>query len=172
MPSWAGRVRRRSLVLLAALAIAPVAWAESPEDAPAAAEPARVWEINGIRLEREQVGRLADDMAERTVAAVGEKVEGIELSEQQRAKMRGIYRAVSLEVFDQVVVVVERGDLADAQKDEEVRRLVLAGQQRSHAALEAVLDARQMELYSRWEKQQVDAYQSRRWDRGARRRRR
>jgi hypothetical protein len=155
--------------LLAALAIALGSGAAAREDSE---DKERVWEINGIRLEREQVGRLADDMAERTVAAVIEKVEGIGLSEEQRSAMRGIYRKVSLDVFDQVVIVVERADLSDGQKDDEVRRLVLAGQERSHQALVAVLDARQMELYSRWEKQQVDAYQSRRWDRSARRRRR
>jgi len=47
---------------------------------------------------------------------------------------------------------------------------VLAGQRRSHTALEGVLDPRQLELYSAWEQQQVAAFQSRRLD--ARRRKR
>jgi hypothetical protein len=169
---------RLAAALLAGLALAgAVARAEEPSSPAATALPSGSgssdgWEVNGIRLERAQVDRLADDMAGRTVAAVDRKVAGIELAESQRTRMLEIYRSVALDVFDQVVNVIEREDLSDARKDEEVRRLVLAGQERSHAALQDVLEARQMELYSQWERQQVEAYKSRRWDRGGRRRRR
>jgi len=138
---------------------------------PAETAPRRFWEINGVRLERDQVDRLADDMAERTVEAVVERVEGIALAPEQRAQMREIYRRVSVEVFDAMVPVVEREDLSDAAKEDAVRALVLDGQTRSHAALQSVLDADQMQRYSRWEKEQVDAYRSGS-QRGPRRRRR
>jgi len=85
--------------------------------------------------------------------------------------MREIYRRVSVEVFDAMVPVVEREDLSDAAKEDAVRALVLDGQTRSHAALQSVLDADQMQRYSRWEKGQVDAYRSGS-QRGPRRRRR
>ena len=134
------------------------------------ADPARVWEINGIRLEPAQVERLADDMAARTVAAVQTKVESIDLRDGQAEEMRAVYRGVALEVFADVVKEVERSDQTDAQKEERVRELVLEGQKRSHAKLETVLDARQLALYTAWEEKQVDAFKSRRWNDRRRRR--
>jgi hypothetical protein len=136
------------------------------------ADEGRVWEIDGVRLERAQVARLADDMATRTLQAVRQKVEGIDLRSEQEQQMLAIYRGVALEVFAAVVSAVERGDLADDAKDAEIRRLVIEGQQRSHAQLEKVFDERQLALYSAWEAKQVDAYQNRRWDRRGRRERR
>jgi len=134
---------------------------------PAATEPTgeRVWEVNGIRLERGQVDRLALDMARRTVAAVERKVEGIALRLEQREAMLEIYRDVALGVFDRVVGVVDREDLSDAEKESSVRELVLEGQRQSHDRLASVLDARQLPLYAHWEDEQVRAYRSARWDR-------
>jgi hypothetical protein len=169
---------RLAAALLATLALtAGMARAEEPSTAadstlPSGSGAADAWEVNGIRLERAQVDRLADDMAQRTVTAVDRKVAGIDLADSQRARMLDIYRNVAIDVFDQVVDVIERSDLDEARKDEEVRRLVLAGQERSHTALQDVLDARQLELYSQGERQQIDAYKRRRWNRGGRRRRR
>lgn len=157
-------MRRRALALAAALWLAPAAFAQAP---PAAV---RTWEVNGIRLEPSQVERLADDMASRTVDAVQQKVEGIDLQPAQVAKMRDVYRSVALDVFSEVVTEVGRDDLSDADKEARVRELVLAGQKKSHAELEHVLDAKQLALYSAWEDKQVAAFQSRRL--GERRRRR
>jgi len=129
----------------------------------------RAWEVNGIRLEPGQVERLASDMASRTVEAVEKNVAGIALASAQREKMLEIYRSISLDVYDRVVDVVGRDDLDDAAKEAQVRELVLEGQRASHARLEGVLDARQLELYSAWETRQVEAFKSRRWDRKNRR---
>ena len=130
----------------------------------------RVWEINGIRLEPAQVERLADDMAGRTVGAVQEKIPEIALSHGQAEAMRAVYRSVALDVFAEVVAEVERADRSDAEKEERVRELVLAGQSRSHAQLVSVLDARQFDLYTAWEERQVEAFKSRRWNDRRRRR--
>jgi len=146
-----------------------VAFCARADDTPAAAPP-RVWEIDGVRLEPSQVERLADDMATRTVNAVQTKVPGLDLRDGQVEAMRGVYRTVALDVFAEVVKEVGRTDVSDADKEARVRELVLAGQKRSHAELEHVLDARQVALYSVWEDQQVAAFQSRRL--GDRRRRR
>jgi hypothetical protein len=127
--------------------------------------------VNGIRLERSQVDRLATDMASRTVAAVERKVQGIALRPEQRDAMLEIYRDVALGVFDRVVGVVDRQDLSDAEKESQVRELVLEGQRLSHARLERVLDERQLPLYAQWEDEQVRAYKSARWDRRRRGRR-
>jgi len=129
-----------------------------------------VWEVNGIRLERDQIDRLADDMAERTVEAVKTRIPGIALQNGQEGEMRRIYREVALGVFDRVVGVVESADLDDDAKEARVRELVLDGQRQSHTRLEEVLEASQMELYTVWEQQQVDAYKSRRYSRRRRRR--
>ena len=134
------------------------------------AEPARVWEINGIRLEAAQVDRLADDMAVRTVAAVQEKVPDIALDEGQAEQMRGVYRNVALDVFAEVVKEVARTDQSDAEKEARVRELVLAGQTRSHGELVPILDPRQLGLYTAWEERQVEAFKSRRWNDRRRRR--
>ena len=154
------RVRWLALSLLV---LARVAAAQAP---PAA----RTWEVDGIRLEPSQVERLADDMASRTVEAVQQKIPDIALQQPQVAKMRDVYRTVALDVFSGVVKEVGRDDLPDADKEAKVRELVLAGQKRSHAELESVLDAKQLALYSAWEDKQIAAFQSRRL--GERRRRR
>jgi hypothetical protein len=152
--------------------LAPADPAERPVDPTGlAADPAeRVWEVNGIRLERGQVDRLATDMARRTVAAVERKVPGIALRPEQRDAMLAIYRDVALGVFDRVVGVVD-SDLSDAEKEKQVRELVLEGQRLSHERLASVLDARQMPQYTLWEDEQVRAYKSARWDRRRRGRR-
>jgi hypothetical protein len=139
---------------------------------PALARAERVWEVNGIRLDSGQVERLADDMAVRTLDAVEQTVDGIELRDDQRSRMREIYREVSLDVYEQVVEVIERDDLSDDAKEERVRALALEGQQRSRDLLHGVLDETQMDLYSKWADDQVEAFQSRRLDSRRRRRRR
>ncbi len=131
---------------------------------------ARVWEINGIRLEPAQIERLADDMAGRTVDAVREKIPAIALRDGQAEQMRAVYRGVALDVFSDVVREVARDDRTDAEKEARVRELVLAGQGRSHAELASVLDARQLGLYAAWEDRQVEAFKSRRWNDRKRRR--
>jgi hypothetical protein len=158
-------VMRRAI--FAAL-IAMLAAASARADAPAA--PARVWEINGIRLEPAQVERLADDMAARTVDAVQEKIPGIALRDGQAERMRAVYRGVALDVFAEVVKEVALDDRSDGEKEERVRELVLEGQRRSHTELEAVLDPAQLELYTAWEDKQLDAFKSRRWSDRRRRR--
>lgn len=155
---------RTALVLALLMLCARLGTAQSPADAP------RVWEINGIRLEPAQVERLADDMASRTVSAVEEKVPGIDLRDTQLEQMRGIYRGVALDVFAGVVVEVARSDRTDAEKETRVRELVLEGQSRSHAELGAVLDSRQLALYTAWEDRQVEAFKTRRWNDRRRRR--
>ena len=155
----------RRLLLLSLLAsFARLAHAQAPADG------ARVWEINGIRLEPAQVERLADDMAGRTVVAVQEKVPEIALRDGQAEQMRGVYRTVALDVFAEVVTEVAQADRSDAEKEARVRELVLEGQRRSHDALVAVLDERQLGLYTAWEDRQVDAFKSRRWNDRRRRR--
>ena len=163
---------RAATTCLTLLLCAFLARPAAAEEATAPAPPTdRVWEVNGIRLERDQVDRLATDMATRTVAAVERKVQGIALRAEQRDAMLAIYRDVALGVFDRVVSVVDRQDLSDAQKESQVRELVLEGQRLSHAQLEHVLDGRQLPLYTQWEDDQVRAYRSARWDRRRRGRR-
>lgn len=156
---------RRAPLALLLLALAPAAAL-----AQSAGNGARVWEINGIRLESAQIERLADDMAARTVAAVQEKIPEIALRDGQAEQMRGIYRGVALDVFEEVVAEVARADRSDAEKEERVRELVLAGQTRSHGELVSVLDERQLGLYTAWEDRQVAAFKSRRWNDRSRRR--
>ena len=139
---------------------------------PVLARAERIWELNGIRLDSGQVERLADDMANRTVEAVAENVDGIALRVGQRKRMHEIYREVSLSVYEQVVDAIERADLDDDSKEERVRELALEGQRRSHELIRSVLDEEQMGLYSSWEDDQVEAFQSRRLDSRRRRRRR
>ena len=86
--------------------------------------------------------------------------------------MHEIYREVSLSVYEQVVDAIERADLDDDSKEERVRELALEGQRRSHELIRSVLDEEQMGLYSSWEDDQVEAFQSRRLDSRRRRRRR
>jgi hypothetical protein len=141
----------RSLWLLAALL-------------PLAARAEGAWEVNGIRLEPAQVERLADDLAARTVDSVVANVARLELTPPQRERMHAIYRETALDVYGRVIPVVKDRALDPEAKRARVRELVLEGQRRSHAELAAVLDARQLEAYSAWERVQVDAFRSRRLD--------
>jgi len=138
---------------------------------PAHGEEARVWEVNGIRLEEAQVERLASDIARQTVVAV-ERQGGLALRAEQSEALEAIYRAVALDTYDEVVRVVRRDDLADAAKEAEVKRLVLAGQERSSARVAEVLDAAQYATYRAWEERQVEAFRQRGLGSGQRRRRR
>lgn len=138
---------------------------------PAFAQPARVWEVNGIRLEAAQVERLASDIARQTVVAVG-RLDGLALRADQSQALESIYRAVALDTYDQVVRVVNREDLADAGKEAEVKRLVIAGQEHSSTRVAEVLDAGQYATYRAWERRQVEAFQRRGlWSSGRRSRR-
>jgi hypothetical protein len=127
---------------------------------PAHAQPARVWEVNGIRLEEAQVERLATDIARQTVVAV-ERIDGLALRQEQGEALESIYRAVALDTYDRVVRVVNREGLADAAKEAEVKRLVIAGQERSTARVAEVLDAAQYATYRAWEERQVEAFRQR-----------
>jgi hypothetical protein len=122
--------------------------------------PARVWELNGVRLEAGQVERLASDIAHQTVAAV-ERQPGIGLHPDQASQLEGIYHTVALDTYDRVIAVVNRSDLDDAAKEAEVKRLVIAGQQRSTARVAEILDAAQYATYRAWEEKQVQAFQER-----------
>jgi hypothetical protein len=134
------------------------------------AQAARVWEVNGIRLEAAQVERLADDVARQTVVAVGRL--DLALRAEQGEALEEIYRAVALDTYDQVVRVVNREDLADAAKEAEVKRLVIAGQEQSTVRVAEVLDPGQYATYRAWEEKQVEAFRSRGlWSSGRRSRR-
>jgi hypothetical protein len=153
-------------VALAALGRAP-AHAESAEDT-------RVWEVNGIRLEASQVERLASDIARQTLVAV-ERLDGLGLRGEQGEALESIYRTVALDTYDEVVRVVNREDLADAEKEAEVKRLVIAGQERSTLQVAGVLDPEQYATYRVWEQKQIESFRQRglwRSDRHGRRRRR
>jgi hypothetical protein len=123
------------------------------------AQAARVWEVNGIRLEEAQVERLADDVARQTVVAVGRL--DLALRAEQGEALEAIYRAVALDTYDQVVRVVNRADLAEAAKEAEVKRLVIAGQAQSSVRVAEVLDPGQYATYRAWEEKQVEAFRSR-----------
>jgi hypothetical protein len=152
-------------VLLLGLALAAL------DPGPAAAETARVWEVNGIRLEPAQVERLASDIASQTVRAVG-RLEGLALREEQSDALEGAYREVALDTYDQVVAVVNRDDLSDAAKETEVKRLVIEGQERSSLRVGEILDGAQYATYRAWEERQVDAFRERGlWSSGRRTRR-
>jgi hypothetical protein len=128
---------------------------------------ARVWEVNGVRLEASQVERLAGDIARQTVAAV-ERQPDIRLRTEQSSALESVYRTVALDTYDQVVAVVNRDDLDDAAKDAEVKRLVIAGQERSTGRVAGILDAQQYAAYRVWEKAQVEAFRQRGWSGGRR----
>jgi hypothetical protein len=153
-----------------ALALALAALGRGPahaQNVPAA----RVWEVNGIRLEPAQVERLASDIARQTLVAV-ERLDGLALRPDQGRALETIYRAVALDTYDQVVRVVNRADLADAVKEAEVKRLVIAGQERSSERVAEVLDATQYATYRAWEQKQVEAFRERGlWSSGRRGRR-
>jgi hypothetical protein len=141
----------------------------APMAAPAQTARSRVWEVNGVRLEGGQVEHLASDIARQTVTAV-ERQPGIGLRGDQASKLEGIYHTVALDTYDRVVVVVNRSDLDDAAKEAEVKRLVIAGQQRSTARVAEVLDVAQYATYRAWEEKQVKAFQERGLWSGSRRR--
>jgi len=142
----------RRAALAALLSLAPTA-------APAA-PPTRVWEVNGIRLEAAQVDRLAGDIARQTVEAV-RRVDGVALRDGQDGELLAVYRDVALEVYDRAVAVVNRTDLTDAAKEEQVKTLVLNGQKRSTAYVKRILDPAQYEVYRAWEDRQVEAFRAR-----------
>jgi hypothetical protein len=135
------------------------------------AQAARVWEVNGVRLEAGQVERLASDIARQTVAAV-ERQPRMGLRPDQASALEGIYHAVALDTYDRVVAVVNRSELDDAAKEDEVKRLVIAGQERSSARVAEVLDAAQYATYRAWEEKQVRAFRERGLWSGGRRGRR
>jgi hypothetical protein len=154
-------VTGRALSLLLLAALAPTLGAAQ----------ARVWEVNGVRLEPAQVERLARDVASQTVAAV-ERQPGVALSPEQGAALESIYHEVALGTYDQVVAVVNRADLDDAAKEAEVKRLVLEGQERSTARVAGVLAPAQYAAYRAWEQKQVEAFRQRGLWSGGRRARR
>jgi hypothetical protein len=142
----------RAAALAAVLALATAAAAAAP--------PGRVWEVNGIRLEAAQVDRLADDIARQTVEAV-RRVDGLALRDGQDRALVAVYRDVALEVYDRAVAVVNRTDLDDAAKEDQVKTLVLNGQKRSTAYVKRILDPTQYEVYRTWEDKQVEAFRAR-----------
>jgi len=129
-----------------------------------------LWEVNGVRLEAEQVERLAADLATRTVRAVETGVPDLALSDTQRTSVEAIYRSVALDVYRRIVADLEQADLDERAREERARALALEGQQRSHEQLVPVLDERQLALYSAWEARQIEAFKSKRWDRRRNRR--
>lgn len=129
--------------------------------APAAADPAhRVWEVNGIRLEADQVERLSSDVARQTVEAV-RRVDGLALRDGQDRALEHVYRETALEVYDQAIAVVNRDDLGDPEKEQQVKELVLNGQKRSTAYVKRILAPEQYDLYRAWEDKQVEAFERR-----------
>lgn len=158
--------------LLAAAALAPFVGAVlAPAALLAQAQSPRVWEVNGVRLEASQVERLASDIARQTVAAV-ERQPGVGLRPDQARALEAIYHEVALDTYDHVVAVVNRADLADDAKEAEVKRLVIAGQERSTVRVAEVLDASQYATYRSWEEVQVESFRQRGlWSKGRRGRR-
>jgi len=159
-------VTRRGLALLA-LALAALGGAPMR----AHAQAARVWEVNGVRLEASQVERLASDIARQTVVAV-ERQPGLALRPEQASALESLYHAVALDTYDHVVAVVNRADLDDAAKEAEVKRLVIEGQERSTVRVAELLDPAQYATYRAWEQKQVAAFQQRGLWSGGRRGRR
>ncbi len=174
------RILKRLLTLLllgSAFSLLPSSPAVQAEEVRAARVPdstenPKVWEINGIRLEPDQVERLSEDMATRTLAAVEENVEDIALAPEQRTRMLAIYKSVALDVYAEIVEVVNRSELSESSKEQQMRDLVLAGQSRSHDQLRSVLSEDQMARYAVWESAQVEAYKNTQDGRRRRRRRR
>jgi hypothetical protein len=154
-------VTKRTLALLLLALIAPVA----------SAAQARVWEVNGVRLEASQVERLAGDIARQTVAAVARQP-GLALRPEQARELESVYHSVALDTYDQVVDVVNRDGLDDAAKEAEVKRLVIAGQERSSGRVAEILDPAQYESYRAWEQKQVESFRQRGLWSGGRRARR
>jgi hypothetical protein len=154
-------VKRSALSLLLLGVLAPALGAAQ----------ARVWEVNGVRLEASQVERLARDIASQTVAAV-ERQPGLALSPEQAGALESIYHGVALDTYDGVVEVVNRSDLDDDAKEAEVKRLVIEGQERSTERVAGVLAPAQYETYRAWEQKQVEAFRRRGLWSGGRRARR
>jgi len=135
------------------------------------AQTARVWEVNGVRLEASQVERLASDIARQTVAAVARQP-GLALRPEQADSLTSIYHGVALDTYDRVVAVVNQNDLDDAAKEAEVKQLVIAGQERSTGRVAEILDPAQYATYRVWEQQQLEAFRQRGLWSGGRRARR
>ena len=152
---------RRTLALLLLALLAPAG----------SAAQARVWEVNGVRLEASQVERLASDIARQTVAAV-ERQPGLALRPEQASALESVYHGVALDTYDRVVDVVNQDGLEDAAKEAEVKRLVIAGQERSSARVAEILDPAQYETYRAWEQKQVESFRQRGLWSGGRRARR
>lgn len=152
---------RPTLALLLAALLAPAA----------SAAQARVWEVNGVRLEASQVERLASDIARQTVAAV-ERQPGLALRADQARSLEAVYHSVALDTYDRVVAVVNQDGLDDAAKESEVKRLVIAGQEQSSGRVAEILDPAQYAAYRAWEEKQVEAFRQRGlWSSGRRARR-
>jgi len=128
----------------------------------AGADPAapRVWEVNGIRLEAAQVERLSGDIARQTVEAV-RRVDGLTLRDGQDRALEQVYLDTALEVYDRAVAIVNRSDLGDAAKEQQVKELVLNGQRRSTAYVKKILAPEQYDVYSAWEARQIEAFERR-----------
>ena len=154
-------MRHPALALLLAALLAPLG----------SAAQARVWEVNGVRLEASQVERLASDIARQTVDAV-ERQPGLALREEQARSLEALYYSVALDTYDRVVVVVNQDGLDDAAKEAEVKRLVIAGQERSSGRVAEILDPAQYATYRAWEQKQVEAFRQRGLWSGGRRSRR
>lgn len=151
----------RTLALLVLVLLVPVG----------SAAQARVWEVNGVRLEASQVERLAGDIARQTVAAV-ERQPGLALRPEQARLLESVYHGVALDTYDHVVAVVNQDGLDDAAKEAEVKRLVIAGQERSSGRVAEILDPAQYETYRAWEQKQVESFRQRGLWSGGRRARR
>jgi hypothetical protein len=131
----------------------------------------RVWEVNGVRLEAAQVERLAGDIARQTVAAV-QRLPEVALRPEQAPALEAVYRETALDVYGDVVDVVNRTDLSDAQKEALVKERVLAGQDRSSARIARLLSTDQYAAYRAWEARQIAAFRERGlWSQGRSRRR-
>jgi hypothetical protein len=154
-------VTRRTLALLVLVLLAPVG----------SVAQARVWEVNGVRLEASQVERLAGDIARQTVAAV-ERQPGLALRPEQAGALESVYHSVALDTYDRVVAVVNQDGVDDAAKEAEVKRLVIAGQERSSGRVAEILDPAQYETYRAWEQKQVESFRQRGLWSGGRRARR
>lgn len=147
-------------------------FAAAEEPSPAAANPAasapalsdtfsrQAWEVNGIRLEPDQVERLAQNVAKQTVLAV-EKVEGLTPSAEQRAQLETIYYRTALRVYEQAVKIVAREDLADRDKETQIIDLVLNGQAYSTRQIEILFSPEQYQIYRAWELRQIEAFKTR-----------
>ena len=161
---------RCALALLMLGLLAPIGSAAQARP-PRLAAGSRVWEVNGVRLEASQVERLAADIARQTVAAV-ERQPGLALRPEQADSLESVYRGVALDTYDRVVAVVNESDLDDAAKEAEVKRLVIAGQERSSGRVAEILDPSQYETYRAWEQKQVESFRQRGlWSSGRRARR-